>query len=94
MLYIIKMALSKKFRGSTTWERFQHVVEVMNIPDNYQDWDSRKANLHDYIRDWHNNFAEIMCQIFLQCFSNLVLLVPIMVAGKFVKSTKVLLWDG
>ena len=77
--------MSKAFKTSISsgGEKFQHIVETLNMPESFGDWDDD----HDLdVLGHHNKWAEILNEmlimVFMQLISNLILLVPFLVTGK------------
>ena len=42
ILTTIKYCLSNDFRLATFWEKFQHIIEALNIPEAFSDWDGEQ----------------------------------------------------
>ena len=81
LLWLVKICSSYDFKRCTIWEKLQHIVEVLNIPETFCEWDSKPTNQRNYVKRWWSNVAEMMCLIFLQFISNMTLLIPLLLTG-------------
>ena len=78
----IKYFLSNDFRSATVWEKLQHIVEALNIPDAFRDWDTdQDLDVAGHLSKWWKVLIEMLVMVFAQLFFNMTLLVPIWVTG-------------
>ena len=78
----IKYFLSNDFRSATVWEKLQHIVEALNIPDAFRDWDTdQDLDVAGHLSKWWKVLIEMLVMTFAQLISNLILLLPIWVTG-------------
>ena len=64
-------------------EKIQHVVEALNLPEAYNDWDADNSlSIEEHKKLWKEVLAEMMIMIGLQYLTNLMLLIPFFVTGK------------
>ena len=83
LLWLIKSIVSDNFKSSTTWAKSLHILESMNFPDTCGDWDLAPINQQECIKKWWNHLKEMMTLISLQLVTNMALLIPIILTGKF-----------
>ena len=85
LLTMIKCCISPKFRNSKShWERLQHIVEVLNVPETFGDWDSYNGeHLETHFKNWKKTLLEMLVMGLMQLISNMILLVPFFIMGEF-----------
>ena len=83
LLWLIKSIVSDNFKSSTTWAKSLHILESMNFPDTCGDWDLAPINQQECIKKWWNHLKEMMTLISLQLITNIALLIPTILTGKF-----------
>ena len=82
ILTIIKHILNNDFRSATFWEKLQHIVEALNIPEVFGDWDTEQdLDVAGYLKKWWKVLIEMLVMILAQLIFNMTLLVPIWVTG-------------
>ena len=78
----IKYCLSNDFRLATFWEKLQHILEALNMPEAFMDWDSdQDLNVAGHKNKWWKVLIEMLVMVFAQLIFNMILLVPIWVTG-------------
>ena len=82
ILTAIKYCLNDDFRSATFLEKFQHIVEALNIPEAFGDWDDDKdLDVAGHLIKWWKVLIEMLFMVFAQLIFNMILLVPIWVTG-------------
>ena len=82
MLAVMKYFISNEFKRASFWEKLQNVIEALNIPEAYDDWDTdNELDLDGHLQKWKKVLSEMMLMVFMQLITNLMLLVPFFVAG-------------
>ena len=85
-ILILKMNVSSSFKSAAWLNKIGHVVESLHVPDVYKDFDvdlipGLERTPLDYKMANDSVLKETFWMIFLQMVSNLLLLVPLLVAG-------------
>jgi hypothetical protein len=89
ILAIIKCQLSKDFRSANLGDKLQHLVEAINLPEVYGDWDNEfDLDVADHQRKWRQVLIEMVIMAFMQLITNLCLLVPFWITGMYPKLNK------
>ena len=79
----IKYSINNDFKSAPLVEKIQHIIEVLNIPEAFQDWDSiLYLDVNGHMRKWSKILIEMMVMSLLQVVSNLVMLIPFLITGK------------
>jgi hypothetical protein len=82
ILIAIKYCLSNDFRSATLLEKFKHIVQALNVPEAFGDWDDdHDLDVAGHLNKWWKVLVEMLVMTFAQLISNLILLVPIWVTG-------------
>ena len=85
LLVLIKTKISDRFARASWGEKLQHLIDVINVPDPFRDWDSEEnleVRFHSYPdKLWKNTLIEMFVMIGLQLLTNLLLLTPFFIAG-------------
>ena len=82
ILTIVKYSWNNDFRPATFWAKLQHIVEVLNIPEAFNDWDDDyDLDIACHLNKWWKVLVEMLVMVFAQLIFNLILLVPIWVTG-------------
>ena len=85
-IFILKMIVSSHFKETSWFNKIGHVVESLNVPDVYKDFDidldpEEEKTPEDYKEAYNSVLKETLWMTSLQMVSNLILLVPLLVAG-------------
>ena len=71
-------------------KKLQHIIEAVNMPEAFGDWDSDNSLTIKGHKDmWNNILAEMMIMVGLQCLTNMILLTPLLITGTFILKVKV-----
>ena len=89
VLCCIKICLNENFKADSIGEKLQHIIEAMNIPDAYGDWDTDNSlSIAGHKKMWRKILLEMMVMVGLQFLTNMMLLIPFFVAGIIFLSIK------
>ena len=85
-IFILKINLSSHFKSTIWLNKIGHVVESLNVPDVYKDFDididgEEERTTEQYQKNHDSVLKETLGMICLQMVSNLFLLVPLLVTG-------------
>jgi hypothetical protein len=84
ILSIIKYWINEDFQSASFGSILQHIIESLNLPDAYGDWDTDKnLNLEGHYKKWKAVLFEMCLMIFMQLLTNLGLLAPLWVTGMY-----------
>ena len=84
LLLLIKTKLSGRFASASWGEKLQHLIDVVNVPDPFKDWDSEEnLEIRMQAKLWKSTLIEMFVMIGLQLLTNLLLLTPFWIAGTF-----------
>ena len=65
-------------------KKLQHIIEAVNMPEAFGDWDSDNSLTIKGHKDmWNNILAEMMIMVGLQCLTNMILLTPLLITGTY-----------
>ena len=82
LLTVIKSYLNNDFRSATLLEKFKHIVQALNVPEAFGDWDdNHDLDVAGHLNKWWKVLVEMLIMTFAQLIFNLILLVPIWVTG-------------
>ena len=89
-IFALEIATSIPFRKARWQTKLLHLLESINVPDTFMDWDNDeegeveiKKTAEEYRTRWKLVLTETMGKIGLQMLSNLLMLVPIFVTSEF-----------
>ena len=91
LLALIKCRISESFWKARRSDNLQHVIEVLNVPEAFSDWDSCDSDdpaVHFY--KWKKVLLEMLLMVLFQVLTNLIMLVPFFELCKFDLSTYLL----
>ena len=75
--------MSKDFKLASKTEKLQHIIEVLNIPETYGDWDTDlDQDVSGHKEKWKSILIETIIMSLIQVASNLAMLVPFWITGK------------
>ena len=84
LLALVKCCISKKFWLARRSEKLQHVIEVLNVPEAFSDWDAYNGDdLATHFYKWKKVLMEMLLMVLFQLITNLLLLVPFFILCKF-----------
>ena len=79
---LIKCCINEEFEKASLWEKLQHILESMNLPEAYGDWDTNnELDVDGHFQKWWMVLVEMYLMVLLQLVSNLTLLVPFFITG-------------
>ena len=86
ILSIIKYWINEDFQsasfGNIVQHIVQHIVESLNLPEAYHDWDTdNDLDLDGHYKKWKSVLLEMFLMVLIQLITNLGLLVPIWITG-------------
>ena len=85
-MVLVKRKLNKKFKSAHWTDKILHILETLNLPDSYSDWDQVKGNPRRHKKSWAETFTESVVMILLHFVTNLALLLPVIITGEMEKS--------
>ena len=77
-----KAKLSKTFRTADTIKKITHVLEVVNLPAIFGDWDDGDHSSKVYLKRFKEAQKEMLALVMIQYVFNMFLLSPILVTGE------------
>ena len=82
VLILIKNCLNESFKAASIGEKLQHIIEAINIPEAYGDWDTNNSiSIEGHKKLWRKILLEMIIMVGLQFLTNMVLLITFFVAG-------------
>ena len=82
LLLFIKYCMNEDFKSATFGEKFQHIVEAINMPEAHGDWDvNNELDLDGHFKKWRQILNEMLVMVLLQFVTNLCLLIPFFITG-------------
>ena len=82
IISIFKYFVSPDFRAASTSEKLQHIIEALNNPDAFVDWDSNlELNVNGHLRMWSKVLIEMIIMSLMQMVTNMIMLVPFWITG-------------
>ena len=82
ILSIIKYWINEDFQSASFGSILQHIIESLNFPEAYCDWDSdNDLDLDGHYKKWKAVLFEMFLMVLLQLMTNIGLLVPIWITG-------------
>ena len=65
--------------------KLQHIIEAVNMPEAFGDWDGDNSlNIEGHKKMWNNILAEMMIMVGFQFFTNMILITPFIITGTYV----------
>ena len=84
LLAIFKCFYSKEFKEATKWKKLQHILEALNLPASYADWDSDpEIGIYRLQKKWSKVLGEMIIMVSLQFVTNMAMLIPFFITGKY-----------
>ena len=82
LLCLMKTFMNDHFNGASFGAKFQHIVDALNNPEAYGDWDTDNSlDLNGHLEKWKQILVEMLVMVLLQFLTNLCLLVPLIITG-------------
>ena len=86
-IFILKINVSWHFKSTGWLNKMGHVLESLHVPDVYKDFDvdldgEEERTTEQYQMSYNSVLTETLWMICLQMVSNILLLVPLLVAGE------------
>ena len=79
----IKCCMNADFRTASWIEKCMHILETLNSPEAFGDWDTdNDLDVAGHLQKWKNVLKEMVVMIIMQFITNLILVVPLLVTGK------------
>ena len=76
IITLIKYNISSNFKTASISEKLQHIVEAINMPEAYGDWDTDLGlDLDGHLKKWKSVLKEMLIMVLMQCISNMSMLV-------------------
>ena len=84
-LTLIKNCINKAFKMATLGKKLQHIIEAVNMPEAFGDWDGDNSlNIEGHKKMWNNILAEMMMMVGFQFLTNMILITPFIITGTYV----------
>ena len=84
-LTLIKNYINKNFAMASLGKKLQHIIEAVNMPEAFGDWDSDNSlTIKGHKELWNKILAEMMIMVGLQCLTNMILLTPLLITGRYI----------
>ena len=88
LLILIKNYKNKNFAMASLGKKLQHIIEAVNMPEAFGDWDSDNSlTIKGHKELWNKILAEMMTMVGLQCLTNMILLTPLLITGRYIVHT-------
>ena len=88
-LTLIKNCINKAFKMASLGKKLQHIIEAVNMPEAFGDWDSDNSlTIKGHKELWNKILAEMMTMVGLQCLTNMILLTPLLITGNYIVHTQ------
>ena len=82
VVIMVKYYINDDFKSAPKSEKLQHVIEALNNPETFQDWDSNlDLDVNGHLRKWSKIMIEMVVMCLLQVVSNLIMLAPFWITG-------------
>ena len=74
MLTVMKYFISNEFKRASFWEQLQNIIEALNIPEAYDDWDTaNELDLDGHLQKWKKVLSEMMLMVFMQLIKSKII---------------------
>ena len=82
LLALIKHYINEDFKSASKWEKLQHILESLSLPEAYGDWDTDNDLCIDgHLKKWKKVLTEMLVMSLLQFITNICLLTPLFITG-------------
>ena len=79
-----KHNFNEYFNKASHGKRCQHIIETLNNPEAYGDWDDDPTlDVDGHRKRWKKILVEMLVMTLFQFLSNMVLMVPLIITGTF-----------
>ena len=83
LLTLLKQLINGDFRSASNGKRFQHIMEAINIPDPFGDWDTDpNLDVQGHQEKWNTILSEMRIMVLAQLISNMIFIIPFWITGK------------
>ena len=83
ILTLIKYFINKDFKKAANSEKLQHIIEALNMPEAFGDWDTdHDLDVDGHFKKWKRVLIEMFVMVLLQFITNMLLLIPFFITGK------------
>ena len=84
ILSIIKYWINEDFQSASFGSILQHLIESLNLPEAYCDWDTdNNLDIDGHYEKWKSVLLEMRLMVLMQLITNPGLLVPLWVTGSY-----------
>ena len=84
ILTTIKYFFNNDFKKASIGDKFQHIIEALNIPEAFGDWDNdNDLDVNGHLQKWKKTLIEMIFMAFIQMISNLIFLIPFFITGTY-----------
>ena len=77
-----KMKTSKQFRAASIMNKLQHSLNILHIPDVFQEWDEGCDELKENLERWGELKIEMLVASLVHLIMNIALISPAFLTGK------------
>ena len=82
LLTLIKYCMNEDFQSASKWEKLQHIIESLSMPEAYGDWDTdNDLDIDGHLKKWKKVLTEMLVMVLLQFVTNICLLIPLFITG-------------
>ena len=85
VMLIVKNKLSPRFRVAHWQTKVKHILESVNRPDYFVDWDRGTGSVAELKRRWEEVIRETSAMVGISFLFNLLLLVPLWFTSKMTR---------
>ena len=83
ILILIKYFINEDFKKASRSEKLQHIIEALNMPEAFGDWDTdHDLDVDGHFKKWKRVLIEMFVMVQLQFITNMLLLTPFFITGK------------
>ena len=88
-LTLIKNCINKAFKMASLGKKLQHIIEAVNMPEAFGDWDGDNSlNIEGHKKMWNNILSEMMMMVGFQFLTNMILITPFIITGTYIYQNK------
>ena len=79
---LFKHCTNTDFRRASHGKRLQHIIEALNVPEAFGDWDDDPTlDVNGHLKKWKKILIEMLLMTVMQFISNFILMVPLLITG-------------